>query len=173
MSEGGGSRPRKETTVVHLIERKIVRRQYASPGRARAAIGRSNLSKAESKRLLALVEAWQSAPEPDASPQPKRRPYGAGSRAGNGHGSSPELVVAGTLAPSASPSDSRRQVRLSTVFRAHRMLAELAEAEGASFLDLMGDVQAYEISIRSEVSRRESHGSIEEVEHAVAGPDPS
>jgi hypothetical protein len=137
---------------VHDIEQKILARSYASPGRARAAIGRSKLSNPLSKRLLAMVEAWSSEPQPARS---------AGSP---DDGTSRAPLIAGELARSSgrsTPAPSS-QIRLATVFRAYRLLAELAEAEGAPLLDLMGDVQSYELSIRSEVSRRESHGSLEQ-----------
>lgn len=187
MSGLDGKNSMGKKVEVHLIEKRITGRKYASPGRARAAIGRSNLPKAEAKRLLALVDVWEKKPlSEDWSETPgdvsaRRKP-----RITPPSITPPSIAVlqgaapagAPLLLPSGSPTESR--VRLATVFRAYRLLAELAHAEGAPLLDLLGDVQAYEISIRSEVSRRESHrenhreshSPVEEVGFVAAGPDP-
>lgn len=53
-------------------------------------------------------------------------------------------------------------IRFETIRHAHTVLRELARDKHVELTELLDEVQAYELSIRQEVERREREGSLEE-----------
>ena len=137
--------------MVQPIGRKVVERAYSSPARARAAVNLSSLGKAEKKRLLGLIDAWDSesngsgpeAPAAELSPV---------------IGAMPGPVVA----PPSFGSSDLQPLRFETIRHAHGILSELARDKHVELVTLIDEIQAYELSIRREVQRREREGSLEE-----------
>lgn len=132
---------------MHKIERRIRERFYASPSRALIAIGKSQLPRKEAARLRELVGVWQAESGQAASAVPP--------------------VIAGELAVGTPRGENGGGiVRFETVRHAHGVLLELARDKHADLLQLLSDVQSYELSVRREVLRRadqdDRQGSVEE-----------
>ena len=135
--------------MVQEIGRKVVERKYSSPARARAAVGRSSLGKAEKKRLLTLIDEWGQEPSTTASSGAER-------------GLSPVIGAMPGSATTAAPNGSGGSLRFETIRQAHGVLRELAQGKHVELTELLDEVQAYELTIRQEVERREREGSLEE-----------
>lgn len=65
------------------------------------------------------------------------------------------------LPPPAS-NGSAPSIRFETIRHAHSVLRELARDKHVGLTQLLDEIQAYELSIRQEVERREREGSLEE-----------
>lgn len=138
--------------MVLAIGLKVVERKYASPARARSAVIRSRLGKAEKKRLLTLIDGWEKEPT---------------TMTRSGSGAAELAPVIGSMPAEAALStvgngSAGGSIRFETIRHAHTVLRELARDKHVELTELLDEVQAYELSIRQEVERREREGSLEE-----------